>query len=362
MKVALVYDRVNKLGGAERVLLALHSLFPSAPLFTSVYSPEHATWAKVFSVKTSFLQKFPFARRKHEVFPLLMPLAFESFTFDDYDLVISITSEAAKGIITHGKTKHICYCLTPTRYLWSGYDFYFKSKSMRALAAPAITYLRHWDRIAAQRPDVFIAISKEVQQRIKKYYHRDAEIIYPPLFLQSEKKSFKKISGQPFLLIVSRLVPYKRIDLAIKACNHLHLPLRIIGSGSEWSKLRNIAGPTITFLGNLTDEEVITYYKNCSGLIFPGQEDFGLTIVEAQHYGKPVLAFNAGGAREIVLEGKTGMFFHEQTVQSLMHALDKFTHFRYNEEDCKKQAEKFKLATFQSQLTQLVERIMKQKI
>lgn len=362
MKVALVYDRVNKIGGAERVLLALHSLFPSSPLYTAVYSPKHAQWANIFSVKTSFLQNFPFARRNHEVFPLLMPLAFENFSFEQYDLVISITSEAAKGIITNGKTKHICYCLTPTRYLWSGYDFYFKNTYMRLLAKPAIQYLRHWDTIAAKRPDAFIAISKEVQQRIKKYYQRDSEIIYPPLFLQSEKKDIKKLNEPPFLLIVSRLVSYKRIDLAIQACNSLRLPLRIIGSGNALEKLRRIAGPTVQFLGNLTDDEVIAYYKSCSGFIFPGQEDFGLSMVEAQYYGKPVLAYNAGGAREIIVEGKTGMFFDKPTIASLTKALDKFIHFRYNREDCQRQAENFTLTAFQSQFLKIVEDVLKQKI
>jgi len=359
MKVALVYDRVNKLGGAERVLLALHSLFPSAPLFTSVYSSKQAAWANIFSVKTSFLQKLPFARQRHEAFPLLMPMAFESFSFADYDVVISITSEAAKGIITQGKTKHICYCLTPTRYLWSGYDFYFKSRSLRFLAKPAICYLRHWDIIAAQRPDIIIAISKEVQQRIKTYYHREAAVIYPPLFLHSAKKTVKKIEEPPFLLIVSRLVHYKRIDLAIQACNRLHLPLRIIGSGNELTRLKKMAGPTVTFLGNLTDDEVITYYKSCQGFIFPGREDFGLTMVEAQHYGKPVLAYHAGGAREIIIEGKTGMFFSEQTVQSMTRALDKFVHFRYNEEDCREQAGKFTLETFQTEFMKQIKEVMK---
>ncbi len=360
MNVALVYDRVNKLGGAERVLLALHSLFPSAPLYTSVYSAKLAQWANVFSIKTSFLQKIPLARKNHQSFPWLMPLAFESFNFDQYDLVISVTSEAAKGVLTHGKTRHICYCLTPTRYLWSGYDSYFKSRTMRLLAKPAVDYLRHWDVIAAQRPDVFVSISQEVKTRIQKYYHRPSDIIYPPLFLQDAKRgSMKKLNEPPFLLIVSRLVPYKRIDLAIHACNRLGLPLRIIGSGSELRYLRRIAGPTVKLLGNLNDAEVIMCYKNCRGLIFPGQEDFGLTIIEAQHYGKPVLAFKAGGALETVIEGETGLFFEKQTVASLTKQLDKFIHFRYNKEDCLKQAEKFNIKTFQSQFMQMVEKTMK---
>jgi len=185
MKVALVYDRLNKWGGAERVLLTLHKMFPEAPLYTSVYDKKKTPWALRFNsgqakIKTSFLQRFPFATH-HELFAILMPIAFESFTFDEFDLVISVTSEAAKGIITKPHTKHICYCLTPTRYLWSGYEDYFKNDLLRFFSRPAVVYLRFWDKIAAQRPDKFIAISKEVQGRIKKYYGRESEVVYPPL-------------------------------------------------------------------------------------------------------------------------------------------------------------------------------------
>src|SRR5579872_110897 len=181
MKVALVYDRVNKWGGAERILLALNKLFPDAPLYTSVYNPKTAIWANTFVVKPSFLQRFPFALSAHERYPLFMPLAFESFDFRGYDLVISVTSEAAKGIITGTKTKHICYCLTPTRYLWSGYNDYFKNRLFKFLTRPLVSYLRIWDVIAAKRPDGFFAISEEVRARVKKYYGQDATVIHPPV-------------------------------------------------------------------------------------------------------------------------------------------------------------------------------------
>ena len=181
MKVALVYDRVNKWGGAERVLLAFHKLFPEATLYTSVYNPKNAPWAKAFAIKTSFLQSFPYASSSHEFYPFLMPLAFENFSFDEYDLVISVTSEAAKGIMTKPKTMHICYCLTPTRYLWSGYSDYFDNSFFRFATKPVISYLRSWDMVASQRPDMYIAISKEVKERIKKYYGRESEVIYPPV-------------------------------------------------------------------------------------------------------------------------------------------------------------------------------------
>ena len=184
MKVALVYDRVNKWGGAERVLLALHKMFPKAPLYTSVYHQKKAEWASDFAVKTSFLQNMPFAKSAHEFFPVFMPIAFEQFNFDQYDLVISVTSEAAKGIITKPRTKHLCYLLTPTRYLWSGYHDYFQNPIVKTVSKPAVTYLRTWDKIASSRPDRIIAISHEVQQRVRTYYKKEATIIYPPVMIQ----------------------------------------------------------------------------------------------------------------------------------------------------------------------------------
>lgn len=339
MKVALVYDRVNKWGGAERVLLAMKELFPEAPLYTSVCDKKKAFWAKKFRIITSPLQKIPWFRSLHEKIPYLMPLAFESFSFDAYDIIISITSEAAKGVITSPRTLHICYCLTPTRYLWSGYDEYFSNPFFRFITRPIVWYLRCWDLMAADRPDIMIAISQEVQERIKKYYGREAEVIYPPITLfNKDTESGKSESGitnyelqrvtnnhklipDNYFLVVSRLVRYKRVDLAIRACNRLKLPLVIIGTGSEEKKLRKIAGSTIYFLRDLTDEEVIAYYKQCIALIFPGQEDFGLTILEAESIGKPVVAYKSGGAKETIIEGITGEFFTSQTVDSLCEKL-----------------------------------------
>ena len=203
MKVALVYDRLNKWGGAERVLLALHKIFPDAPLYTSIYSPDSAPWAKVFDDRTSFLQKYKFTRNHNEMLALFMPLAFESFNFDEYDLVISVTSESANGIVTKPKTRHVCYCLTPTRYLWSGYDEYFRGKLMRIISTPALLYLKRWDKLSSHRVDSYIAISTEVKRRIKDYYEKDSQIIFPPIMIEDTKKS-KIMSGNYFIL-VSRL-------------------------------------------------------------------------------------------------------------------------------------------------------------
>ena len=357
MKVALVYDRVNKWGGAERVLLALHELFPKAPLFTSVYDKKNASWAKIFDVKTSFLQKIPHAVNNHEYYPFVMPLAFEHFSFDEYDLVISLTSEAAKGVITKPGSKHICYCLTPTRYLWSGYDAYLNTKPKKVFAHPFVSYLRKWDKIAAHRPDFYIAASEEVKKRIKKYYGKDSSVIYPPSILSTiGGKKNEKNSGSYFL-VVSRFVPYKRIDLAIQACNELKLPLKIIGSGREEQKLKELAGPTISFVGNVTDEQLATYYKNCKALLFPGIEDFGLVVIEAQQYGKPVIAFRGGGAMETVVDKKTGVFFDNQTKEALMQALQRFEEQTFDPQESIKQAQKFTLQTFKSDFLAFVNKV-----
>lgn len=344
MKVALVYDRVNKWGGAERVLLALHKLFPSAPIFTSVYESGRAQWASKFIVKTSFLQKIPLARKSHEYLATFMPVVFESMTFDGYDVVISITSEAAKGIITKPETLHISICLTPTRYLWSGYKEYFKSNILKTIAYPAIMYLRRWDLFASQKADYIIAISKTVQDRVRFYYGRESTLIYPPLLLSS--RSVKKVRSKGYFLVVSRLVSYKRIDLAVCAANKLGYPLKIIGVGSEENNLRKIAGSTVEFLGYVPDQELIYYYKHCKALIFPGLEDFGLTMVEAQSFGKPVVAFRGGGAKEIVVEGRTGEFFDEKNPKSLVKALKKFNKKRYNRDDCIENSMRFSFNNF----------------
>jgi len=357
MKVALVYDRVNKWGGAERVLLALHEIWPEAPLYTAVYHPQTAPWASVFKVIPSFLQNFPLAKKHHELYPWLMPFAFESFNFDEYDVVISVTSEAAKGIITKPQTLHLCYCLTPTRYLWSGYEEYFSSSVQRLASSWLVKYLRNWDKVAAQRPDEYLAISQTVKERIKKYYGRESEVIYPPIStdkfkIQNSKFKVKK----DFFLVVSRLVKYKRIDLAIEAFNQLGWNLKIAGTGKELKKLQAKAGKNIQFLGQLTDEALLNYYQNCQGLVFPTEEDLGLVPLEAQAMGKPVIAFARGGAVETVVEGKTGLFFNQQTPGALIEALRRFKETNFKAEDCRAQAEKFNQVRFAREFKNVVER------
>lgn len=351
LRVALVYDRVNKWGGAERVVIALKKIFPHADLYTSVYEESKSSWASKINVIPSFLQSIPFARSHHEWLGALMPLAFESFKFNNYDLVISVTSESAKGVITGPQTKHLSIILTPTRYLWSGYKFYFKNKILKRIATPIVWYLRTWDKVAANRPDKLIAISEVVRTRISKYYGLASDIIYPPLMIKSHKY---KREVKNYYLVVSRLVPYKRVDLAIKAANKLKFPLKVIGTGSEYDGLRRIAGNTVEFIGYAGEDELKQYYSECKALIFPGIEDFGLVMIEAQSFGAPVIAYRAGGAVEIVKEGTTGEFFDKQNVVSLINKLKTFSANRYNTDACKKNAQRFTYEIFEENIKKAI--------
>lgn len=352
MKVALVYDRINKWGGAERVLLALHKIFPDAPLFTSVYSPQGASWASEFDIKTSPLQNLKYMQKHNEMLALFMPISFESFNFDEFDLVVSVTSESANGIVTKPHTRHICYCLTPTRYLWSGYDEYFRSPFMKTVSTPALRYLRRWDKISSSRPDEYIAISTEVQNRIKKFYGKDSKIIFPPIMIDQPSK--KNIKSENFYLLVSRLSRlsyYKKVDLAIEAFNRTGLSLKIVGTGPLEKKLRKNAKKNIEFLGELTDDKLAYYYERCKALVFPGLEDFGLVMAEAQFFGKPVIAFEGGGALDIVKEGKTGKLFKEQNVESIVDALKNFDESSYNKADIISSSARFTFEKFKSDIT-----------
>jgi glycosyltransferase involved in cell wall biosynthesis len=368
MKVALVYDRVNKWGGAERVLLALHKIFPKAPLYTAVYDSDSAKWAKVFRVHPSFLQKIPIARNHHEHFAPFMPLVFESFDFSKYNLVISVTSEAAKGIITPPEIKHICICLTPTRYLWSGYNEYFKNSLFKFITAPLIQYLRNWDFSAAHRPDEMIAISETVQKRIKKYYKRDSHIVYPPAELskvvtqKSKNEKAFKYKNEKYYLVVSRLsklTAYKRVDLAIKAANKLSLKLIIVGEGRDEEYYKSLAGDTVTFVGSVSDSELHNYYTHAQALIFPGNEDFGLVMVEAQAHGTPVIAYRKGGATEILQDEKTGKFFDSQTVSNLVEVLKSFDKSVYNKNDCIANSKRFSFYNFEKEIQKVVKMLVK---
>ena len=368
MKIAFVYDRVTKWGGAERVLTALHDVWPDAPLYTTVYDPKRAPWADVFTVIPSFLQRIPFANKLHEILPWITPMAFESFTFDGYDVVISITSAEAKSIITKPNVLHLCYCLTPTRYLWSGYDTYRKDSGLGALHTIASYWLaklaptlRSWDLAASHRPDAYVAISNRVKDRIKKYYGQEVrEVIYPPV----ETKLFSKAattdnaSTEPYFLTVSRLVGYKKVDVLIRAFNETGQKLVVIGDGRQKKYLRQIAKKNITFVDHhLTDLELVRYHQGCQAFVYAADEDFGIAAVEAQASGKPVIAYRHSAVSESIVEGKTGILFDSQTKDSVIGALEKFKKVTFDTKVCQKNAERFDVKIFQKKIKTLVEKL-----
>jgi glycosyltransferase involved in cell wall biosynthesis len=349
MKLALVYDRVNKFGGAEQVLNALHLIWPQAPLYTTVYNQKTSSWAKTFEIKPSFLQQFPFAKTHHELYPMLAPMAFESFNFDDFDVVISVTSAEAKAIITKPHTLHLSYCLTPTRYLWSHRHQYLNqpglgvlSKLGQAVFKISYPYLKSLDSLASTRPDHYLAISTTVQKRIKQYYQRDADIIFPPV----NTTNFSYKPSQGYFLLVSRLVPYKQVDLAIKAFNQLGQRLVIVGSGRYHSPLTKLARSSIEFKGQVSDQALVKLYQNCEALIMPQEEDFGIVAVEAQATGKPVIAYNSGGALDTIIANQTGLFFNKPTVDSLSKAVKQFSLHKWNHQQIQTHARQFDIKYF----------------
>ncbi len=348
MKIAFVHEYLNQFGGAERMLAELCVIFPEAPIYTLMY--DEAATRGLFAgrvVRTSFLDRWPLAKKHHRWFPLVMPLAIEQFDFSQFDLTISVSASFAKGIITGPTTKHICFCLTPPRFLWDrsqkfGREFGF-SAPIRALMQPFISYLRLWDTQAADRVDEFWAISQYVARRIQAYYHQPSRIIYPPV----DVSQFQ--IGQPkeeYFLMVGRLVSYKKFDIAVRAFNSLGKTLRIVGTGPELRKLRSIAGPGIEFVGAVSNESLAKLYAGATALVFPQEEDFGIVPLEAMASGRPVIAYRGGGALETIVEGKTGMFFDEQTVASLEKAIKDFDPVHFSPEDCRSQAERFDVSVF----------------
>lgn len=366
MKVAIVYDRVNKFGGAEKVLLALHELFPDAPLFTSVYNEKTSTWAKVFpNIITSFLQFFPFAKTNHESLATFMPLAFEGFNFNGYDLVVSVSSEAAKGIITRPGTKHISICLTPTRYLWSHYDFYFKNNFLKTISLPFVGYLRRWDKMASKRPDKTVAISRAVQKRIMKYYGLETEVVFPPVETERFMK-FKNLArpeeikdafgDRDYYLFLSRLVPYKKVDIALKAFAKNGKNLVIAGSGREEKKYRGLFEKykNIFFAGFVKDTDIPAFYANAKAFIFPGEEDFGIVMVEAVASGIPVIAARSGGALDIIREGYNGLFFDKDSVKDLVKKIREFETKKFDRRKLILSSDKFTKEVFKREIMDII--------
>ena len=323
-KVAIVHDWLVGYAGGDRVVDAMKRVFPDAVIYTLVYDPNNMPeHFKSYDIRTSWFQKVPFSNRLYKAMLPLMPRAFEAFDLTEYDLVLSSSSSCSKGVITRPDAVHICYCHTPIRYVW---DFYYTYRAnanwLAKLVMPGQMHkMRIWDKCAADRVDYFIANSHYIAQRIKKYYRRDSDVIYPCCHINESPF----VEKEDFYLTVGRLTWYKRVDLAVQACTRLNKRLVVIGGGGELDKLRAMAGPTVEFKGGgLSDEEVRSYYLRAKGFLFPGEEDFGITPVEAQSAGTPVLAYGRGGACESVLPGRTGYWFKEQTVESLADCIERF--------------------------------------
>jgi len=355
MKVALVHDWMNQIGGAEDVLEALVDLFPTAPIYTSLYAPDKmpAHW-QTWDIRTNFIDKLPFSHRKQQLYFPLYPFSFEQHDLRGYDLVISNKSGFCHGVITGPDTVHICYCLTPTRYVWR-YHQYAEQEQLgrltRTILPPFLTQLRQWDRLAADRVDHFVAISQEVRRRIAKVYRRESVIIYPPV---DTARFVPDDEVEDYYLLVGRLVPYRRIDLLIEAFNKMKRPLRIAGSGRDRARLEAMAGPTIEFLGYVPDEELPSLLAKCRAFMFPGEEDFGIAPIQAMAAGRPVIAYAAGGALETVLPGVTGTLFAEQSVAAIIQAVEGFDTENVDPPRIRQHAEQYDVSHFKAQIQALV--------
>lgn len=358
MRVALVHDFLNQYGGAERVLEAIHELYPYSTIYTSLYDPTKLPLRmRNWDVRAFKLPKFPLAK----TYTFFYPILFENLDFSQYDLVISSSANFAKGVITKPQTLHISYIHTPPRFLYHYPTEVSRRKLwfLKPVLTPLDNLLRIWDYSAAQRPDFLVTNSKETAKRIKKFYGRAATVIYPPVSLPTQPDHQTTRPPDNYYLVVSRLVSYKRIDLAVEACKRLDLPLKIVGVGREEKRLQRIAGPTIEFLGFVRDEKLPELYYNCRALIFPGAEDFGITPIEAMSFGKPVIALGEGGALETVIEGKTGTFFEQETVDSLVEVLKSFDLSKYKAKDCIAQAKKFSKERFQKEFKKFINEKLK---
>lgn len=351
LRVAIVHDWLTNMGGAEPLLLEIHKLFPEAPIYTSVYDKERMTAFADCDVRTTYLQKVlpKFVRFKHVLWPVLRAHAFRKLDMSQYDLIISSSTAESKAVKKRADATHICYCNTPIRYYWSHYEEFKNSFNfgpftflIRPFIPLFVKWMRRWDLKSVEGVDHFIANSHEIQRRIKKYYNRDSTVIFPAVdtqkFVKSNEQNVKskrpttndQRPTHPSFIMWGRHVPYKRFDLAIKACNDLGLPLTISGTGPETKRLQKMAGPTITFVGRAPDDELVQLAHSSAAFLFPGEEDFGIAPVEALAAGLPVIAYKAGGALDYVKEGETGLFFKEQTVDSLKEALQKFANAKFD--------------------------------
>jgi glycosyltransferase involved in cell wall biosynthesis len=354
LKVALVHDWLTGRRGGERVLEALAELFPKAPIYTLFhFSKSQVEDLESRVIRTSFLQRMPFLKRHYRWYLPLYPMAAELFDLQGFDIVLSSSHCVAKGVIPHPDALHVSYIHSPVRYAWNQYFTYFGPEKLgffsKLLVPPIIHGLRIWDVTSSARVDHFVANAAAVARRIEKYYRREAEVIHPPV----DTEFFTPGPGEPsreYDLVVTALVPYKMIDLAVAAYNASGRPLKIVGDGPEYKRLKALAGPGIRFLGPVQGETLRDLYRNARLYLLPGEEDFGISVVEAQACGTPVLAYGRGGATETVLAGKTGLFFQEPTVAGLLAGLDNFQGLSLNRAAARDQALLFSRERFKSRI------------
>jgi glycosyltransferase involved in cell wall biosynthesis len=355
IKLAIVCDWLTNFGGAEKIIIALHQLFPNAPIYTSIYNREKMKGFEDADIRTSYLQNLPFAKTRHQLYLPFFPQVFEKMDLSDFDIVISSSHSCAKGIITKPETLHICYCHTPMRYAWDDSLNYIKGYStnllVKKLAKLYVHRLRIWDRLSADRVDNYIANSHYVQQRIFKYYRRPSTVIHPYVDVSDFNVGTVK---DKFYLAVGRLTPYKKFDLIIETFNQLGLPLKIAGDGVAMKQLKNMAKSNIEFLGQINDVQLRELYGKARALIFPQVEDFGITPLEAMASGCPVIAYARGGALETVLDRKSGLFFYSQSVESLRHAIYQFQEINFKYSQIRKQAEKFDRERFNGKILEFI--------
>lgn len=346
MKVVLSHDWLTGMRGGERVLEHLCEGFPGAPIYTLIYDPKKISPViNRHPISVSGLQRVPGIFRWYRYFLPLYPRMIERMRPAPADLVLSTSHCIAKGLKTPPGAKHLCYCFTPMRYAWTFYDEYFgRNPVKKAALSPVLGRLRRWDRSTCDRVDRFVAISEHVRERIRAFYDREADVVYPPV--DTERCTPGAPGHDGYDLIVSALVPYKRVDLAVEAYLRLGYPLKIVGTGTEYDTLRNRSGPGMEFLGWQTDEAIVDLYRRCRFLIFPGEEDFGIVPVEAMACGKPVVAFGRGGVRESVIEGETGVFFDAQTTGAVLEAIEQAASVKWEASVIRARAERFGAVPF----------------
>jgi glycosyltransferase involved in cell wall biosynthesis len=360
-KIAIVHDWLTNMGGAEPVVLALHKLFPDAPIYTSVYDRDKMPAFHGCDIRTTYLQKVlpAFIRYKHPLWPVLRAFAFRKLDLSEFDIIISSSSAESKAVRKRPDAVHISYCHTPIRYYWSHYEefknefqFGFITPLIRLIIPPFVRWMRKLDLESVKGVDYFIANSTVTQTRIKEYYGRPSTIVYPPVNIERFMPPAK--TERHGFVVWGRHVPYKRFDLAIEACNQLQVPLTIMGSGPDTERLKKLAGPTITFLGRISDEELVEQAHHAKAFLFPNEEDFGISAVEALAAGTPVIGYAKGGVLDIIQDGESGILFPEQTVESLIAAIQRFDDYSFLPATLYRKSKRFAPSLFDQKMRKIV--------